>query len=196
MKRWLKRAWVVVLLLMLVLVAAAWWSDSDSAVLSGYRSNENAATLRAGWKGTPVDQHGRFMNDEFPYLPRTSKLLQWQLSENKFEAEKNADTFRPQVLDPTEFFAGERDGFIWLGHASFYIRLKGKGILVDPVFGDPPFINRYTQVPSPLDKITQVDYVLNSHDHRDHTDENTLRQIAEKFPNAKFLAGLGSEDIL
>ena len=136
------------------------------------------------------------MNDEFPYLPKTSKLLQWQLSDNKFEAEKNADTFRPQVLDPTGFFDGEGDGIIWLGHASFYIRLKGKGILVDPVFGDPPFITRYTQVPSPLEKIRRVDYVLNSHDHRDHTDENTLRQIAEKFPNAKFLAGLGAEDII
>lgn len=196
MKRWLKRIGVVLLLVLLVLVAAAFWSDSDIAVQKGYRRNEAARTLRPDWKGTPVDQHGRFMNDEFPYLPSTVKLLQWQTSRNPFADEKSADQFRPAVLDPTGFFAGSEDGMIWLGHASFYIRLKGKGILIDPVFGTPPLVTRFTEVPSPLEKIQRVDYVLTSHDHRDHTDEDTLRAIAQRFPNAKYLAGLDSEDIL
>src|SRR5207244_5517059 len=55
---------------------------------------------------------------------------------------------------------------------------------------------RYVEVPSPIDKLKKVDYVLISHDHRDHCDEETIRQLARKFPNAKFLAGLGMEDIL
>lgn len=196
MKKWLMRFGVSVSVVLLVLVGAAWWSDSGMAVLSGYRSNENARTLKPEWKGTPVDQYGRFMNDEFPYLPSTAKLLQWQTSRNPFAVEKSADQFRPKVFDPSEFFAGSGDGIIWLGHASFYIRLAGKGILVDPVFGTPPLVTRFTEVASPLDKIERVDYVLTSHDHRDHTDETSLRQIAEKFPNARFLAGLDSEDIL
>src|SRR5690606_14285117 len=117
-------------------------------------------------------------------------------SDNPFEAAKEADTYRPQVLDPVPFFNGDDNGILWLGHSSFYIRLGGRHILIDPVFGDPSFISRYTEVPSPLDSIRDVDYVLLTHDHRDHTDEPTLRAIAEKFPKASFLAGLGSDDIL
>jgi L-ascorbate metabolism protein UlaG (beta-lactamase superfamily) len=196
MKKWAARIGVVFLLVIVVLVAAAFWSDSDTAVLTRHVSNESATTLKANWKGTPVDQRGRFMNDEFPFLPKTRDLLRWQLSENPFEAEKEADTFRLKVLDPSGFFASDADGIMWLGHASFYIRLNGKGILIDPIFGTPPFVTRYTEVPSPLEQIQRVDYVLLTHDHRDHTDETTLRSIAEKFPQAKFLAGLGSEELL
>jgi L-ascorbate metabolism protein UlaG (beta-lactamase superfamily) len=85
---------------------------------------------------------------------------------------------------------------MWLGHASFFIRLNGVSILTDPIFGKPPIVKRYVDVPTPIDLIRSVDYVLLSHDHRDHMDENTLRAVAEKFPNAKFLAGLRSEDVL
>lgn len=186
----------VLLILFVVLIGAAFWSDSDEAILTTYVRNEQKPTLKPGWKGNPVDQRGRFMNDEFPYLPRTASLLKWQTSANRFKAEKEADTYRPDVVDPSAFLAGDQDGILWLGHASFFVRLAGKGILIDPVFGTPPFVTRYTEVPSPLDKIQRVDYVLNTHDHRDHTDETTLRQIAAKFPNAKFIAGLNSEDIL
>ena len=194
--KWVKRILVIAAASVLSLIGAAFVSENDRAILSGRVSNEAARTIRPDWTGTPVDQRGRFMNDEFPFLPKTSELLKWQLSDNPFEAEKEADTFRPEVLDPTPFLNSNEDGILWLGHASFYIRLGGRHILIDPVFGDPSFITRYTDVPSPLDSIRAVDYVLLTHDHRDHTDEPTLRSIAEKFPKARFLAGLGSEDIL
>jgi len=84
----------------------------------------------------------------------------------------------------------------WLGHASFFIRVNGVSILTDPIFGTPPIVKRFVDVPSPLEHIKQVDYVLLSHDHRDHMDETTLRAIAQKFPNAKFIAGLRTEDVL
>ncbi|HKP68978.1 MAG TPA: MBL fold metallo-hydrolase, partial [Pyrinomonadaceae bacterium] len=107
-----------------------------------------------------------------------------------------ADTWKVEVRDPSEFLASGRDGILWLGHASFYIRVNGVGILTDPIFGTPPVVKRYVEVPSPLEHITKVDYVLLSHDHRDHMDETTLRDVANKFPNARFLAGLRSEDVL
>ena len=196
MMKWIKRVVLATLILAVVLISAAFVSDNDRAVLTRRVSNEYAETIRPDWPGTPVDQRGRFMNDEFPFLPQTRELLRWSMSDNPFEAAKKADTYRPQVLDPVPFLNSDGDGILWLGHASFYIRLGGRHILIDPVFGEPNFINRYTDVPSPLDSFPQVDYVLLTHDHRDHTDEPTLRSIAEKFPTARFLAGLGSDDIL
>jgi L-ascorbate metabolism protein UlaG (beta-lactamase superfamily) len=55
-----------------------------------------------------------------------------------------------------------------------------------PIFGKPPFVKTFVDVPSPLENIKKVDYVLLSHDHRDHTDEESIRQIAGKFPEANF----------
>ena len=172
------------------------WSEADTAVLKGHKRNDELKTIKPDWPGTPVDQKDRFMNHEFPFLPSMVELMKWQLGGNEFEAEKNADTSRLEVKDPRPFLDSQDDGMIWLGHASFYIRLNGVSILTDPVFGDPTFIRRLVAVGSPLEHIRQVDYVLLSHDHRDHMDEPTLRSIAQKFPNAKFLAGLRTEDVL
>ncbi len=196
MKKWVVRIAGVFVLLLLVLIGTAFWSDSDVAVLTGRVSVPELKTVRPDWPGTPVDQRGRFMNDEFVFLPKTSELLKWQLSSNEFAAERERDTFRPEVRDPSAFLAGDEDGILWLGHASFYIRLEGRGILIDPIFGSPPLVERWVEVPSPLEKIRRVDYVLLSHDHRDHTDEATLRAVAEKFPAATFIAGMGSEEML
>lgn len=196
MKKWLLRILIVLALIVLVLVGAAFWTDADTAIVSGHTRNEALSTIKPEWLGTPIDQKGRFVNDEFPFLPKSIALLNWQTSRNRFKQEKEADTARIEVKDPSVFLNSDADGILWLGHASFFIRLNGKSILLDPIFGTPPVVKRFVDVPSPLEKIRGVDYILLSHDHRDHTDETTLRAIAQKFPNAVFLAGLGSEDIL
>lgn len=76
------------------------------------------------------------------------------------------------------------------------IRLSGTTILLDPVLGQLSFIDRYFELPTPIEKIKALDYVLTTYDHRDHRDEPTIRMIAGKFPKAKFLARIGSEYLL
>lgn len=158
--------------------------------------NENLPTVKSDWRGTPVDEKHRFVNHEFAFLPKMSDLLKWQLSENPQKEEKQNDRERLKVLDPAEFLQSERDGILWLGHAGFFIRLNGANILIDAVFGKPPVVKTFVDAPSPVDKIKRVDYILISHDHRDHADENSFRQIAGKFPDAEILAGLEMEDLL
>lgn len=196
MKKWLIRIVVgLVLTVTVVLTSAFVLEKIDKAVIVKYERNENLKTVRADWKGTPVDEKGRFVNHEHPFLPKLTELLKWQFGEKPFKQEKETDTARLEIKDPTEFLNSDKDGILWLGHASFYIRLNGKTILIDPVFGDPSFINKFVQVPNPTDKIKKLDYVLISHDHRDHCDENSLREIAKRFPNAKFFGGLRMDDL-
>ena len=196
MKKWLVRIVFVIACLLLGLIIFILIDENDKAVVEKRVKNENLPTIKADWQGTPVDQKGRFVNHEHPFLPKTINLLKWQLSANPQKQEKQNDRERLAVFDPTEFLNSEKDGILWLGHASFFIRLNGKSILLDPVFGNPPIVRTFADVPSPLEKIKQVDYVLLSHDHRDHCDEESIKQIAQKFPNAKFLGGLKMNELL
>src|SRR5215218_4137224 len=196
MKKWLKRlGMVAVVAVFAVFLLLAYDNRERTTVIDHYESNEKLVTVKPDWPGTPVDEDGRFINYEHPYLPRMTDLLRWQLSRNQFKEAKLNDTDRLEVKDPTEFLSSERDGIIWLGHASFLIRIDGVNFLIDPIFGKPPFVKRFVDVPSPLGAIRRVDYVLLSHDHRDHADETTLRAVAERFPSAVFIGGLRMDDI-
>ncbi len=85
---------VVFAILLAVLLAVIIWSEYDNAVVVKYVRNENLPTIKADWKGTPVDQKNRFVNHEFPFLPSTVELLRWQLGRNPFKEEKLQDTSR------------------------------------------------------------------------------------------------------
>ncbi len=196
MKKWLKAIGGIFLLILLAFLTVIILNETDEAVIEKYVRNENLPTIKTDWKGTPVDAKGRFVNYEFPFLPKMTDLLKWQMSANPQKEEKQTDAERLKVLDPSEFLDSERDGILWLGHAAFFIRLNGKNILLDPVFGKPPFVKTFVDVPSPFEKIRKVDYVLLSHDHRDYADEETIKQIANKFPDARIYAGLRMNELL
>ena len=196
MKKWLKRIGVVIAAAALLMIPLWIYGDSENkVVVNGFARNEKLPTVKPDWPGTPVDEEGRFVNYEHPYLPRMTDLLRWRFSSNPFKQAKQNDTERLEVRDPSAFLGAEHDGILWLGHASFYIRLDGVSFLIDPIFGKPPVVKRFVDVPSPLDAIRRVDYILLSHDHRDHTDETTLRAVAERFPDAVFIGGLKMDDI-
>lgn len=198
-KRLLKTAkFAAVILIVLLIVAAGliFWSDSDKSVIKEYTRNENLPTIKANWQGTPVDEKGRFVNYEFPYLPKSLDILKWRFGEHPQKQEKADDAARLEIKDPTEFLNSEADGILWFGHASFLIRLNGVNILLDPVFGEPSFITRYVTPPPPVEKLKKVDYILISHDHRDHCDETTIEQLTAKFPEARILAGLKMNELV
>ncbi len=192
----IKVAALILTALCVVLLAVILQSATDQTVIKTYTKNENLPTVKAGWQGTPVDEKDRFVNAEFPYLPSPFDLLKWSLETNPQKQEKANDTARLEIKDPTAFLNSDSDGILWFGHASFLIRLNGVNILVDPVFGEPSFITRYVTPPPPVDKLRAVDYILISHDHRDHCDEATIKQLTAKFPAAKIFTGLRMEELL
>ncbi len=184
------------LAVLIVLTATIIWTETDKAVIKKYTKNDNLPTIKTDWQGTPVDEKDRFVNHEFPFLPSAIDILKWQLATKPQKEEKQTDTNRLEVKDPTEFLQRSQTGILWLGHAGFFMRLDGVNVLIDPVFGKPSLISTLVDVPSPIDKLPKIDFILISHDHRDHCDEKTIKQLTSKFPDAKILAGLRMDELL
>ncbi len=123
MKKWFIRVIVIFALLGGGLLTIILSGEFDQAVTKRYVKNKSLQTIKADSKGTPVDQKGRFVNLEFPFLPSTVELLKWQLSTNPQKEEKQVDAVRLAVGDPTDFLSGSQDGILWLGHAGFFYAL-------------------------------------------------------------------------
>jgi L-ascorbate metabolism protein UlaG (beta-lactamase superfamily) len=72
----------------------------------------------------------------------------------------------------------------WIGHATFAIQLGGLTILTDPVWSQriPGVKSRLTPPGVPLAGIGRVDAVVISHNHYDHLDTPTIRQLPRDTP--------------
>ena len=164
----------------------------------GFQSNPALNTLRVpgGWPGTPVDQQGRFVNLHHPYRPNWVDALRWKVQRSPFQQEKKAERWNPPVFSDDSWLDRSDDLIVWLGHSTFYIRLGGIQLLTDPVFEDILLVKRRSAFPLDARRLVNLDYVLLSHDHRDHLDERSLKQVAKQNPDARYLTGLGMTDLV
>jgi len=84
----------------------------------------------------------------------------------------------------------------WYGHSSAMIEVDGYRILADPVWSDRCSPSqavgprRLHPVPAALEALPAVDAVIISHDHYDHLDVDTIKQLA-LTQRAKFYVPLG-----
>lgn len=100
---------------------------------------------------------------------------------------------------------------LWIGHASVFVQMEGINILCDPIFSDhcsPSFkvpvvgvevlkqfgYKRYRPVPCKISDLPRVDVVLISHDHYDHLDFESIMEIKENFPEAKYYVPMGLKE--
>ena len=85
----------------------------------------------------------------------------------------------------------------WLGHSSIFIRMENMNFLIDPIFSKNASpvsiygVERYSKVPVDLEKIAEIDAVLITHDHYDHLDYKTIKNIDKK--TKQFIVPLGVE---
>jgi L-ascorbate metabolism protein UlaG (beta-lactamase superfamily) len=83
----------------------------------------------------------------------------------------------------------------WLGHSTVLIEIDGLRVLTDPVWGpraSPSRIvgpKRFQPVPVALKAMPPIDLVLVSHDHYDHLDYPTIRELARH--EVPFVTSLG-----
>jgi L-ascorbate metabolism protein UlaG (beta-lactamase superfamily) len=87
---------------------------------------------------------------------------------------------------------------VWFGHSSYLLRIAGKIILVDPVFsGNAAPVNFMVKAfPGSniyqVDDLPPIDYLIITHDHYDHLDYRTIKQLKGKFKKVFCSLGVGS----
>ena len=102
------------------------------------------------------------------------------------------------AIDPLEAWARPPTSGLrvtWLGHSTVLIEIEGVRVLTDPVWGpraSPLRVagpRRFQPVPVPLRSLPPLDAVLISHDHYDHLDFPTIRQL--RRTGVPFVTSLG-----
>ena len=93
--------------------------------------------------------------------------------------------------------AVDRLTLTWVGHATFLVQVGGLNVLTDPMWSERASPLRFAGprrwVPAavPFEQLPPIDVVLQSHNHYDHLDDWTVRQLAARHPGARWLAPLG-----
>lgn len=114
---------------------------------------------------------------------------------------------RPKIaLEPLSLKISEvkdykKNTLAWFGHSTTYLELEGKRILFDPIlskwsspvplFGPKRYSN---SLPLKAKDFPLIDAVVISHNHFDHLDYSTIRQLMEK--TSKFIVPMGVKDLL
>lgn len=89
----------------------------------------------------------------------------------------------------------EENLLVWFGHSSYFLQLDGKSFLIDPVLsGSASPVSFTTRSFKGSDIYTtedlpHIDYLLVTHDHWDHLDYETIKELEPKV--GKVITGLG-----
>lgn len=103
------------------------------------------------------------------------------------------------AMDPRDAWlkpAGSGLRATWLGHSTVLIEIDGLRVLTDPVWGQrasPSQLagpKRFQPVPLALKALPPLDAVVISHDHYDHLDHGTIRELV-KLQSVPFITSLG-----
>lgn len=147
-----------------------------------------------------IKQSEQFKNGKFRNTHPTPQLTQ-DLSVALYDyLFKKSETSKPKQAIPSvnidwNAFVKNENGLVWLGHSSYFIRIDGKNILVDPVLsgsaspipgGGKAF--KGSDVTT-AEALPEIDYLFISHDHYDHMDYKTLKILQSKV--GKVIVGLG-----
>jgi L-ascorbate metabolism protein UlaG (beta-lactamase superfamily) len=105
----------------------------------------------------------------------------------------------PMVALNLPLVRDQKPKITWFGHSAFLLEMDDKTILLDPMFGRAPTpfpffgLKRYgKELPFKIEDLPQIDAVFLSHDHYDHLDYGTIKQIKNKVKQFIVPLGVGS----
>lgn len=187
--------YVAAVLLLLFLLSVI-LSEKPAGPISYLSIDEERAPVRpAGFKGTPVDRKNRFIFEEAPFYQNFSRVFAF-LPAHLFAVYLRRSSKLPvEKIHDTSFLEGQ-DCIIWLGHASFFMRLNGKNLLIDPHFNNIYSYRRQTINPIDPELFINIDYLLLSHDHADHFDPHSIKTILKNNSAARILTGMHMRNLI
>ncbi len=148
-----------------------------------------------------IKQSSNYVNGGFQNLNNTPTLTEGVsyssvLYEFLFTSSPKEPSKIPSVKTNLKALNSNTNVLIWMGHSSYFMQVDGKKILVDPVLsGNASPLSFTTKAFKGTDiytteDIPEIDYLFLSHDHWDHMDYNTLKQLQPKIK--KVITGLGN----
>jgi len=148
---------------------------------------------------SPHYRDGAFINfSPTPVMAEDASF--WKTLREFVNKPKDRDPVRPVPGVTTDFAAlgGADPVLVWFGHSSYFLRIGGKNVLVDPVLSNtaspvPFMIRGYkgTRVIAPGD-LPEIDLVIVTHDHYDHLDYHTLLALKDRTRCYCTALGVGS----
>jgi len=150
-------------------------------------------------KASPQWAEDRFRN-RHPVMPglRDPNTPMPTLTEFLCGGERRVPRGPLPSMNPLESWSRPADSGLratWLGHSTVLIEIGGLRVLTDPVWGpraSPSRLagpKRFQPVPVALRAMPPVDLVIVSHDHYDHLDYPTIRELAKR--DVPFVTSLG-----
>lgn len=151
-----------------------------------------------------IRNSSNYRNKAFQNLSYTEQLSKdssfLKMGKEFFNKSKNVEPAKaiPFVKTDLKNMDAIEPVIVWFGHSSYFIRINGKNILVDPVFSGnaSPFSfmikafkgsNEYR-----VDDLPEIDLLLLTHDHYDHLDYKTITQLVPKVKQVFCGLGIGS----
>ena len=158
--------------------------------------NPSLPFIKQGWTGNSLNEKNQYLNLDGASERSFRELLKWQTEANPLKGLKRKQTAGVEVITGSSFAKSTEDGFTWLGHASFLFTLSGKQFITDPVLYNVGPVKRHTALPCSVGELRQIDFILLSHNHRDHADAKSMQQLCALNPNAIILTGLEIGNLL
>ena len=147
---------------------------------------------------SPNYRDGQFRNLK-PTAMMTGQKSRWQALW-EFVASDRSKLYPakpvPAVKTDLKLLPRTENLMVWFGHSSYLLQIDGKRVLVDPVFyaASPiSFINKPfegTDLYQP-DDMPEIDYLVITHDHWDHLDYRTVKELKEKTRKVICPLGIG-----
>ena len=181
-----KHVYLVLVCIIILIIVFGFYKEKQI----NYVFNPNLSIIKNNWKGN-VLINGEFHNDTVQETRSIWNAIKWKLSPNPQQKEKDLDNLEL----PTFYFGDfskEESNIIWLGHSTFLITINGVSLITDPCFFDLPVAKRKIPVPCNINKLKPIDYLLISHDHRDHFDKKSLNVITTNNPGIEALLPLNA----
>jgi L-ascorbate metabolism protein UlaG (beta-lactamase superfamily) len=181
--------------LMRMLMGLAAATAGGWAVVSGGRPNRYYA-------GPPSDHFDgvRFYNPGGPRPKGAGAFLKWQLGDGGEAWPGHYASPFPQD-SPPQRFTGAGARIVFIGHASFLIQLRGRNVLIDPVWSQrasPLSFIGPSRVNAPgiaWEQLPPIDAVLVTHNHYDHLDMTSIGRLWQQF-RPRIVTPLGNDAIM